>query len=235
VKKLLVSGDSWTSCWPLEEELGHRNYGWPTLVASNLDYTLIDKSRAGSSNYRIYRKAFDGILNDQIDTVLVFLTSWTRTEFGGNYGAKPGRIYQHVPANKDKETQYIFKNFFNGYKNYTDLLRMIISLQNLANNLGIECYFLDTFDQNLIFDITMDDFKSILSYNQHVFNNMHDNRVDDKFSKVKMLTSKIDKSKFISTLSYETLISGCQLNKGHPVEDGHAKIANIVLEFLKGK
>ena len=47
---LLVSGDSWTSCWPLEEELGHREYGWPNLVAKHFDYDLIDKSRAGSSN-----------------------------------------------------------------------------------------------------------------------------------------------------------------------------------------
>ena len=235
MKKLLVSGDSWTSCWPLEEELGHRRYGWPTLVAADLNYTLIDKSRSASSNYRIYRKAFDGMLNDQIDTVLVFLTSWVRTEFGATYGDKPGRIYQHLPRNKDKETQYIFKNFFNGYKNYTDLLRMIISLQNLASNLGIKCYFLDTFDQNLIFDITMDDFKRVLSYNQLIIDNMHDDRIDDKFSKVKMLTSNIDKSKFISTLSYQTLISGCPLNQGHPGKDGHAKIANIVLEFLKGK
>ena len=76
--RLLVSGDSWTSCWPLEQRLGHRNFGWPALVSSNLGYTLIDKSRAGSSNYRIYRKAFDSILGDNVDLALVFLTSWTR-------------------------------------------------------------------------------------------------------------------------------------------------------------
>ena len=86
MKKLLVSGDSWTSCWPLEEKLGHRAFGWPNLVASNIGYTLIDKSRAGSSNYRIYRKGFDGMISEKIDLSLIFLTSWTRMETGSGYG-----------------------------------------------------------------------------------------------------------------------------------------------------
>ena len=234
--RLLVSGDSWTSCWPLEQRLGHRNFGWPALVSSNLGYTLLDKSRAGSSNYRIYRKAFDSILGDKVDLALVFLTSWTRMEVGSTYGDKPGRIYQHIPSeSKKKENQYIFKNFFNGYKNYTDLLRMIISLQTLCTSVGTECYFLDTFNNNLLFDITLDDFKSILSYNTLIIDNMDHNRIAVKFDKVKLLTSKINKNKFISTLSYQDLIKGCHMDSGHPVEDGHELIANVVLEFLKEK
>ena len=235
MKRLLVSGDSWTSCWPLEQRLGHRNFGWPALVSSNLDYTLVDKSRAGSSNYRIYRKAFDGILDGNVDLALIFLTSWTRMEAGATYGEKPGRIYQHIVSGAEKENQYVFKNFFNGYKNYTDLLRMIISLQTLCTAVGTECYFLDTFDNNLLFDITLDDFKSILSYNQLVIDNTDDDRIINKFNTVKLLTSKVDHTKFISTLSYQTLVDGCSMYNGHPVEDGHAKIANVVLEFLKEK
>jgi hypothetical protein len=69
---MLVTGDSWTSGWPLEEELGHRLNSWPSLVATNLGYNLIDKSRARSSNYRIYRKAFDGLLSEKVDFVIVF-------------------------------------------------------------------------------------------------------------------------------------------------------------------
>ena len=98
--KLLVSGDSWTSCWPLEQRLGHRNFGWPNLVAQHFNFDLIDKSRAGSSNFRIYRKAFDGMLSGKCDLVIVFLTSWTRFETGAIYGDKPGRIYQHLPMQK---------------------------------------------------------------------------------------------------------------------------------------
>ena len=235
MKKLLVSGDSWTSCWPLEERLGHREFGWPNLVSSNLGYTLIDKSRAGSSNYRIYRKAFDGILSDKVDLVLIFLTSWARIETGAGYGTKPGRIYQHLPMDATPESKYVFQNFFNGYKNYSDLLRMIISLQNVSLTNKIPCYFLDNFDNNLLFDITEDDFKKILSYNEIIFDNMDNRRINEKFKKIKMLTSKIDRNMFISEKSYQNLIKDCKLEQGHPVEDGHNKISKIVLKFLKEK
>jgi hypothetical protein len=66
-----------------------------------------------------------------------------------------------------------------------------------------------------------------------IFDNMSDDRINDKFNKVKMLTSQIDKSKFISLLSYQELIAGCLLIDGHPVEDGHSKISKIILDFLK--
>jgi hypothetical protein len=230
---ILVSGDSWTSCWPLEERLGHRNFGWPNLVASDLNYQLMDKSRAGSSNYRIYRKAFDGLIQHQPEVVMVFLTSWTRMETGSGYGSKPGRIYQHLACDNSAESEYVFKNFFNGYKNYCDMLRMIISLQNLATNYSSICYFLDTFDNNLLFDITKDDFKTILSYNHNIFNNMDDERIDDKFNKVKRLTSQINQNLFVSLESYQSLIQDCSFDQGHPLQDGHSKIADITTKFLR--
>ena len=232
---ILVSGDSWTSCWPLEERLGHRDNGWPNLVALKLNYRLIDKSRAGSSNYRIYRKAFDGLLDSSNNLVLVFLTSWTRMETGSGYGEKPGRIYQHISGQKTKETEYVFKQFFNGYKNYTDMLRMIISLQTIAKSQDTNCYFLDTFENNLLFDITLDKFRQILKFNMVLYDNMDDCRVENKFNTVKLLTAAIDRSMFISKSTYQALIKDCNLVEGHPVEDGHYKIANVVLEFLKEK
>jgi hypothetical protein len=230
---ILVSGDSWTSCWPLEERLGHRNFGWPNLVASNLNYQLIDKSRAGSSNYRIYRKAFDGVIQYQPKVVMVFLTHWSRMETGSGYGSKPGRIYQHVASDNSAESGYVFKNFFNGYKNYCDMLRMIISLQNLATVHKTSCYFLDTYDNNLLFDITKDDFKTILSYNSIIHDNMDDERIDDKFNKVKALTSQIDRNLFVSLESYQSLIQDCTFDLGHPLQDGHSKIAGITTKFLR--
>jgi len=235
MSNLLVSGDSWTSCWPLEERLGHRNNSWPTLVASKLNYKLIDKSRAGSSNYRIYRKAFDGLLDSSNNLVLVFLTSWTRIETGSGYGDKPGRIYQHISSINTKETEYVFKQFFNGYKNYTDMLRMVISLQTTAKAQNTDCYFLDTFENNLLFDITLDEFKKILKFNPVIYNNMDDSRIEDKFNTVKILTSAVNREMFISKSTYQALIKDCKLVESHPVEDGHSKIANVVLEFLKEK
>jgi hypothetical protein len=198
-----------------------------------MDYQLIDKSRAGSSNYRIYRKAFDNILLYRPNVVIVCLTHWTRSETGGNYGSHPGKIYQHLSNNDSKETEYVFRNFFNGYKNYTDMLRMIISLQTLSTNIGIDCYFLDTFSQNLMLDITLDDFKEILKYNMTVFDNSPDQRIDEKFETVKTLTEYINQTTFISSQSYQTIIADCNLDKNHPVQDGHKKISETIIDFLK--
>jgi hypothetical protein len=228
--RLLVSGASWASCWPLEEKLGHRKLGWPNLVSEHFNFELIDKSRAGSSNYRIYRKAFSGML-DNVDLMIVLLTSWTRFESGATFGPKPGSIYQHMPA--DIESTEAFKLFFNGYKNYSDMLRQIISLQSLSTTKKIPCFFLDTQNNNLYRDISLDDFQNILKYNIAVFDNLNDKRIEDKFKTIKMLESNIDWTKFISEKTCEDLIQGCKIDSGHPVEDGHAKIAGIVINFLE--
>jgi hypothetical protein len=156
-------------------------------------------------------------------------------ETGSGYGEKPGRIYQHMPWVKTKETEYVFKQFFNGYKNYTDMLRMIVSLQTIAKLQDTGCYFLDTFENNLLFDITLDDFKKILEFNPVIYDSMDDRRVEDKFNTVKLLTSAINREMFISKSTYQALIKDCKLVESHPVEDGHSKIADVVLEFLKEK
>jgi hypothetical protein len=228
--KLLVSGDSWTSCWPLEEKLGHRRFGWPSLVSNHFNFELIDKSRAGSSNYRIYRKAFNGIL-ENADLVLVFLTSWTRFETGATFGPKPGRLYQHRSGCTDSAAA--FKLFFNSYKNYTDMLRQIISLQSLSITKNVPCWFLDTFTNNLHRDISLNEFNQMLKHNIAVFDNMDDERIEDKFKIVKMLESNVDWTKFIDKRSYQSIIQGCALDSLHPIQDGHAKIANTVINFLE--
>lgn len=226
--KILVSGDSWTSGWPLEETQPREQFTWPNIVAKHFDAQLVDTSRAGSSNYRIYRKAVEGILDDSIDTVLVFLSSWVRWETGLS-----GRIHQHVVNEVDSE---LFKNFFNGYKQYTDSLRGIISLQNLAVNYNTKCYFLDTYKDNIYTkqELTLQDFKGILSTNITEFDNMDDQRIDKKFNKVMNLRKHINKNTFISLTSYQETISDCKKQQDHPVEDGHERIAKLVIDFIKG-
>jgi hypothetical protein len=235
VSTLLVSGDSWTSCWPLEEKLGHRLHGWPNLVAEHFNFDLIDKSRAGSSNYRIYRKAFDGIVSGNVDHCLVFLTSWTRLEVGAAFGEKPGGIYQWIPSQQTDTVQYqlIFKHFFNGYKNYTDMIRMIISLQSLSKTYSVPCWFMNTFDDTVLFNLTLDKFKSMLSFNPLIFDNMDDKRIQDKFLSTKKLLEKVDTSAFISAQSYQSIIQDCPKYQAHPTELGHKKISNLVIQFLE--
>jgi hypothetical protein len=82
---------------------------------------------------------------------------------------------------------------------------------------------------------TLDDFKKILEFNPVIYDSMDDRRVEDKFNTVKLLTSAINREMFISKSTYQALIKDCKLVKLHPVEDGHSKIADVVLEFLKEK
>lgn len=226
---LLVSGDSYTSGWPLESQLGHRKFSWPNLVADYFGVHLIDKSRAGSSNYRIYRKAFEGIINSNIDTVLVFLSHWSRFEIGSTYGEKPGRIYQHMSGSSEE----IFYKFFNGYKNYTDNLRMIINLQVLSEKHNTKCFFADTFKNNIHQNICLSKFKDIISYNPKEFANMHNERVYEKFVKVKDLEKCLDWTKFMFDKSYEEIIIGEEYIKNHPGIGAHKKMAQEVINFLE--
>lgn len=229
---LWVSGDSWTSCWPLEERLGHRKFGWPNLVSESFKCTLIDTSRAGSSNDRIYRKAFEGLISNA-NVVIVALTSYLRIETGGNYGEKPGCIYQHIVS--DYASEPAWKLFFNGYLNYSNMLRQIISLQTLAKQKNVHCYFLDTFAHNLDFNLDIDNFKIIVQSNPLVFDHMDDERIQKKFYKIKTLERSIDQSTFINKKSYQSLVKGCNMEQGHPVQEGHRKIADIIIKFLKDK
>jgi hypothetical protein len=231
MKKMLVSGASWTSGWPLEERLGHRELVWPNLVANHFEFELIDKSRSGSSNYRIYRKAFDEILLG-VDLAIVFWTSWERFETGANYGDKPGRIYQHLLNKVDQKT---FRLFFNGYLQYTDWIRQTISLQYLSTVTNTPCFFIANLDAKniLLFkQLELENFKDILRYNPIVFDNIDDHRIEEKFQKVKLLESKIDWSKFISSESYLTLGKDFTLNEGHPSNESHNIIAEMIIKFL---
>jgi hypothetical protein len=62
---------------------------------------------------------------------------------------------------------------------------------------------------------------------------MDDERIDDKFNKVKRLTSQINQNLFVSLESYQSLIQDCSFDQGHPLQDGHSKIAGITTKFLR--
>jgi len=228
--RLFVTGDSWTSCWPLEETTGSRNLGWPTLVSNHFDWQLTDKSRAASSNFRIFRKTFDAILTNNFSIVIVALTKWERMETGY---PNQGKIYQHVPS--DPQSVLLYSDYFHGYLNYSQCLRMIIALQYAAKIHNTPLYFLDTFESNILRTMSLESFKNILKFNPDVFNAMDDERILDKLNTITFLTNQIDFDAFISEQSYQSIIAGCALEKKHPVEDGHAKIAETIIEFLESK
>ena len=222
---IYVNGDSWTSGWPNEESYGHREFTWPHLLSLKLNDIVINDARAGSSNYRIYRRTFDYLLNNNPMLSIVCLTSWVRIELGN---AKTGKVFQYIPH---RDPQF-YKNDWHPYLAYTNFLRQIISLQSIAKTTNNKLFLLDTFENNLNATPNIEWFKTILQQGG-VFDTMDDQRIEQKFNKVIALNKHIDYDMFLSKHSYQQLITGCKLVKNHPVEDGHIKITNFIYEKIQ--
>ena len=221
---IYVNGDSWTSGWPDEETYGHREYSWPHLLGQLLEQPVFNDARAASSNYRIYRRTFDYLLNQTPDLAIVAWTRWVRVEFGD---AASGKIYQYVPG-RDPE---FFKNW-NSYLAYTNFLRQIISLQITAEKTNTKLWMIDTFQNNLLKNPTLEWFKDILREGQ-VFDLMDDDRIEQKFNKVLTLNKHIDYDKFMFDNTYQDLVKDFQLVKDHPVKDGHQYLSEMIYNYLR--
>jgi len=222
---IYVNGDSWTSGWPDEETYGHREFSWPYLLGQLLEEPVFNDARAASSNYRIYRRTFDYLLNQTPDLAIVAWTQWIRVEFGN---AASGKIYQYIPTRDPG----FFKRDWHPYLAYTNFLRQIISLQKIAENTNTKLWMIDTFRDNLIVNPTLEWFKDILREGQ-VFDLMDDDRIEKKFNKVLALNNHIDYDKFMFVDSYQDLIKDFQLVKNHPVKDGHQHLSQMIYNYLR--
>ena len=222
---IYVNGDSWTSGWPDEETYGHREYSWPYLLGQLLEQPVFNDARAASSNYRIHRRTFDYLLNQTPDLSIVAWTKWIRIEFGN---AGSGKIYQYIPS-RDPE---FFKKDWHPYLAYTNFLRQIISLQITAEKTNTKLCMIDTFQNNLIVNPTLEWFKDILREGQ-VFDLMDDDRIEQKFNKVLALNKHIDYDKFMFKNSYQELVKDFQLVKDHPVKEGHQHMSEMIYNYLR--
>ena len=161
---IYVNGDSWTSGWPLEGTFGHRNHSWPHLLSELSSIEVFNDARTASSNYRIYRRTFDYILNNSPKIAIICLTSWARFELGD---IKSGRIHQYLPH--QKEVAFFYKKYWNPYLEYSNLLRRILSLQCVAQIKSTKLYFLDTFNDNLNMNPSYEWFTDILKMGDLAF------------------------------------------------------------------
>lgn len=224
---IYVNGDSWTSGWPDEETYGHREFSWPHLLSKKLDCEVFNDARAASSNARIFRRTFDFILKNKPPVAIICLTYWIRQEIGN---AESGKIYQYLPS----RDPMFFKQNWHPYLQYSNCLRQIISLQLLAKITGTELFLLDTYNDNFVQVPTVEWFKEILKLS-FAFDAMDDERIYKKFLKILDLSKEIDYNYFLSNRSYQDLIQNCTLDRGHPVLDGHEKIAEFIFLKLKEK
>jgi hypothetical protein len=102
----------------------------------------------------------------------------------------------------------------------------------IASTTNNRLLFLDTFNNNLNRTPTFDWFVKQMKLGD-VFDKMNDDQLNKKFNTVVTLTKHIDYNMFLSEYSYQTLIAECSLVKGHPVRDGHERIANFIYDKIK--
>ena len=224
---IYVNGDSWTSGWPEEEIYGHREFSWPHLLSLKINENILNDARAGCSNDRIYRRTFDYLMLNSPSLAIVCWTTWVRFEMGNSAS---GKIYQYRPDN-DK---VIYKNYWHPYLAYSNFLRQIISLQTLAKSKNIKLFLLDTFSNNLNRTPSHEWFVRLLKKGG-VFDLMDDDRINSKYNKIVELNNLIDYNMFISDKSYQEIIKGYKLDRGHPLSDGHQHIADVIYTAIKNK
>ena len=237
--KIYVGGDSFAYGWPTSTIDGNQDRSWPSQLAKKLDVTVVNDARAGCSNYRIYRRLVSEITSGDSDLVVMALTHWFRAEISVNDSKlKPGRIHQLLLGNyiKDRDEKRFYRNMFDPYLYYSNLLRMIISVQSLARTFDKTLIMVETFNNNFLCDKNIE----WLTDNLDRFNFLdlyEDSRVGKKFQTICDLTDVIDMSTFMSMDSMQNLVSGVLEDttidyKNHPGPNQHEYFATLMAEYI---
>jgi len=202
--RLITHGCSFT----YGEELPNPSLSWPSLVATKLGCQVINFAQPGYSNDAIVQDLLQADLSDA--TVIVGWTSYLRMQIvdaNGWFTVAPGKVFK---KQNDSEHRKMFSELASSLLDeqwlYKRYLGQIVLLQNYLKQNNVKYKFVNAFD------------------NQHHI-------TDHK------LLSKIDTSNFIGW-SNEGMTEWAYPSKrgtrGHPLEEGHEKIAQRILEELDG-
>jgi len=245
IKNLYVNGCSWTDGDVLDyagliQYLGlkgvGRDYSYPTLVANEFKYNLIDQSRYGGSVNRIVRMSWDFLMNINSsisETMFIFeIPNGFRDEIYSNQYNKFFNITGGLLSNPQDLTEYgtewndIKKDVINNYynfnnfeefdkKEYINLMSLISYIKKYTNNI----YLLQTYDiinkYNVYEGIVMD--TNIIKLSDNTFNLNEYDLIQDMCKN-------------------EKLSIGHELNNSkedtHPGISGHKKISEIIIKHL---
>jgi hypothetical protein len=227
---LIVGGDSW-SCWPQEEFYGSRDKCWPSITSKKLNLSLVDNSRAGCSNDRIFRYCLPSVLEYPNSIVVIFWSSSDRFEVGYN-----GKIEQIQPSNTNNkfiEKSYI-KNNLDLYLRYINTLLYSLSLQEICkknNSILLQKF---VFTDDCWWDGTLKSFKNFL-LTVGLFHYLSDDQILEKYNYLKTLHSLIDTSTWIGSMreSLTQMIETSEKFLNHPTDYGHEQMAKLILDNLK--
>jgi len=214
-KRLLTVGDSFT----YGDELDDIYAAWPYRLASLLDYQVVNLGQSGCSNTSILRRTISEVVNtpESYDLVVIGWTSPGRIEWKDHVGVAydiwpgfqvRGDFFEMHPWREELVT------YLNKYHNVEYLFE-----QYVINVLSLQSYLKANNISYVMLDITGKDYykKSSPPDTQ--------------------LIQQIDKNNFIGWgwdgVGMTEMAKGCPRGpKGHPLAEGHQKIANQIYTFI---
>jgi hypothetical protein len=243
IKNLYVNGCSWTDGDVLDyngipQHFGltgmGRDYSYPTLVAKQFKYNLIDESKYGGSINRVVRMCWEYLIKSGVHntTFILEIPNGFRDEIYSNeydrYFNITGGLLTNPMDKTEDDTQwhhikknvidyyYNFSNFGEFFKKeYINLMSLISYIKQYTNSI----YLLQPYDV-------------INKYN------IYDGMVtDENIIKLSDSTFNCKEYSFIQDMcKNEKLSLGDELNNGmadtHPGISGHKKLSEIIIKHL---
>lgn len=201
--KLVTHGCSFT----YGEELENSSLSWPNILANKLNVQVLNLAQPGYSNDAMVQDIIRSDLTDAL--VIVGWTSYLRLQIVDNdswFTVSPGKVFKkHNDSDLRRQFCNISARLLNESWLYERWLTQVVVLQNYLKHQSVPYKFVNAFDNQ-----------------QHI----QDNK----------LISQIDTSNFIgwSNEGMVEWVYPCKLgSRGHPLEEGHEKIALKIFNELK--
>ena len=210
--KLLTVGDSFT----YGEELADRNSAWPQLLASRLNYELINLGKPSASNDKILRTTLDYLATDTADLVVIGWSNIGRSEHADEFGyydvwpGYQGGIFARDGFNWRNELVGYVSRYHNSEAIHRKFIQQVILLQSYLKLHGIKYVMLNII-QNEYYK------KKYFDGQQQFF-------------------EQVDKDAFLgfnSSGMMEWTFGKPQGPNGHFLEEGHTIVANRIYEHIR--
>ena len=215
---------------------------WPNQLAEVLTASINNDSINGGSNARTVYRTIKNTQNDY-DLYLIAWTDYSRFTF-----YKSDNNFETNFSSRLIHTKYENEKFYRGWGRdlykywYNDLfafklwLQQIIQLQSILKNKNY--IMLNTMENNLSKWIATKEFFIESTKNLINFNSMNDDQIFDEYNEIQYYISLIDTSKFYRW--NEFCISDLRKNfpcgpRGHILEEGHARLANLIHQYICSK
>ena len=206
---LYTIGDSFTYGQELEDP---STQAWPILLAKQLGYELINEGRPGVGNEYIVKKTIQAVAKHKPKLVVIAWTSCGRQEHAdewGTYDIWPGCNSKSFSGDRSGKLLYrhdLIKYITlhnNPEHEYRRWLRQVILLQSFLQNRGIDYIMCTAFDNQ------------------------------ERYTDSEQYTTLVDSENFVGwpdTGFVEWTWGTAQGTGGHPLQEGHKRIAEKLYE-----